>query len=182
MSADPLVAPLAAAVGYAIRVAAALVFTSAGAAKIGARARFRAAVFEYRILPGWMVPGVALLLPPMEVLLGLTLLLPRYIGISSVAAALLLLVFATAMAINLSRGRKTIDCGCSLSSGGQRIHSTMVIRNVSMAAALLVGAMVPFPETAVLAMTACCAGAVLFLLYVVLNRVVALSTLAMTNR
>jgi hypothetical protein len=48
----------------------------------------------------------------------------------------LLLVYGAGIAINLTRGRREIDCGCSLRR--RPIGRWMVVRNALLAAALLV--------------------------------------------
>ena len=63
----------------------------------------------------------------------------------AVAAALLLL-FAVAMAINIRRGRRHIDCGCFQSTLKQTLSWTLVARNLGLAAMLL-GTLVPASAT-----------------------------------
>ena len=48
-------------------------------------------------------------------------------------AALLLLGYAVGMAVNLGRGRTSIDCGCHGFSGRQQIAGWMVVRNLGLA-------------------------------------------------
>ena len=48
-------------------------------------------------------------------------------------AAALLGLYGLAMAINLGRGRDTIDCGCHGFSGRQRMAGWMVLRNLLLA-------------------------------------------------
>ena len=52
--------------------------------------------------------------------------------------AILLLLFAAAMAVNLRRGRADIDCGCALGLLKERISWPLVARNLVLAAAAAV--------------------------------------------
>ncbi|WP_328799163.1 MauE/DoxX family redox-associated membrane protein, partial [Sandarakinorhabdus rubra] len=55
------------------------------------------------------------------------------------AAIALLLTFAAAMAINIGRGRRHIDCGCGHAGLRQQLGWGKVLRNVGLALALLPG-------------------------------------------
>lgn len=167
-------AQIAASLGYAVRVAIAIILVSAGAAKLRDWPRWRDIVADYRILPERAVLGVAAALPPLEIVLG-TLLLVQMGSIPGLAAAALFLAFAAAIAINLRRGRTTIDCGCSFARQGQLIRPSMVMRNLVIAAALLAATASPFPRSAGFAVMAACMGAMLFLLYVIFNQIIASS-------
>lgn len=92
-------------------------------------------VADYRILPEPLVEPFARALPWLEIVAGLLLLLPPTRPLGAVLAAGLLLVFAVAMAVNLARGRREIDCGCFLGRQKERIGWPLVVRNL-----LLVGA------------------------------------------
>jgi len=52
-------------------------------------------------------------------------------------AALLLLLFAAAMAANLLRGRSDIDCGCAIGRLRERIGWPLVTRNLLLAVVAL---------------------------------------------
>jgi hypothetical protein len=170
-----MAAQIVASLGYAVRVASAMTIAGAGVAKLRTQGRFLKIVSEYRILPERMEPVVAALLPPVEILLGIVLLLDLGSPVPAILAAALLLIFAAAIAINLLRGRTTIDCGCSLARGGQPIQPALIVRNLAIAAALLGAALAPFPQSMPIIAIAACAGAVLFTLLLVLNQVVALA-------
>jgi phosphatidylglycerophosphate synthase len=114
-----------------------------------------------------------MLLPIAELLIGSALLLGNRPA-APLAAIVLLLVFAAAMAINIMRGRRHIDCGCGHAGLRQELGWAKVARNFGMAAAVslrLVGPadLAPF-DLAVAIM----AGAMLFLLMSMFNALHAL--------
>lgn len=77
-------------------------------------ARFVAALRGYRLLPAAMVPVVAWGVPLMEAVIALAISLPATRIAGAWAAAALLSLFAVAVAVNLLRGRRHIDCGCEV--------------------------------------------------------------------
>jgi hypothetical protein len=60
-----------------------------------------------------------------------------------VAAAVLLLVYAAAIGINLARGRRDIDCGCMGPANRQLLSGWLLLRNGLLAAIALIGAAIP---------------------------------------
>src|ERR1700737_1877413 len=124
-------------VTIAIRTLVALVYLAAAFGKMRYWPVFQGVISNYRLLPDFLVAPVAYVLPPVEALLGATLLLGLAFPWPEVGAAALLLLFAVAMGINLRRGRRHIDCGCFQSALKQTLSWTLVVRNVVMA--LLLG-------------------------------------------
>ncbi len=106
--------------------------------KLAHRDAFRGMLHNYRMLPEAVEAPVATALPVLELLVALSLLLPPLRAAAAVASALLLLLFATAMAINILRGRTEIDCGCFVGATRQRIGWSLVVRNLLLALAALV--------------------------------------------
>ncbi|MBM5812335.1 MAG: methylamine utilization protein MauE [Gammaproteobacteria bacterium] len=122
-----------------LRGALALLFALAALAKWRQPRDFHGILLAYRLLPPWAVPGVARLLPWVEAVLATGLLA----GWTAAwpAAALLLLGYAAAMAINLGRGRREIDCGCG--GAAQPLSWWLVGRNGLLAAAVVAGGFAP---------------------------------------
>ncbi len=91
---------------------------------------FRAAVEAYELVPPlWAVPiGAALIAAELGIAVGLWL--PRVGSIAALAAAALLLLYAVAIAVNLARGRRDLDCGCAGPAGRQPISWALVARNL----------------------------------------------------
>jgi len=92
----------------------------------------------------------------------------------ALAALLLLLLFATAIAINLKRGRDYIDCGCGQTFLKQTLRWTLVWRNGGLAALLLPSLLLSGPGTMSVALTGMATGLGFFLLYLALNILAAL--------
>ena len=98
---------------------------------------FPAIVSDYRLLPGFLVRPAAMLLVPLEALLGSTWLLAPYQLLLSGLTAALLGLYAAAIGINLLRGRRRIDCGCyfGLSHAADAgLSWWLVLRNGALAA------------------------------------------------
>ena len=123
-------------VAVAVRTLVALVFLTASLGKIRHWVIFQGVIANYRLLPDALVRPAADLLPPLEALVGILLLLGLATPWAEASAAVLLLIFAAAMGVNLLRGRRDIDCGCFQSALKQTLSGTLVFRNVVLAVLL----------------------------------------------
>jgi hypothetical protein len=110
----------------------ALVFAAAAAGKLRAREEFVGVVGNYRLLPGPAVRPVALALPLAEVAVALGLVVPATRRVAAVGAIALLVLFGLAVAVNLLRGRRYIDCGCFRFSMRQPLGWGLVGRNAGL--------------------------------------------------
>ncbi|ESW80679.1 hypothetical protein X770_30935 [Mesorhizobium sp. LSJC269B00] len=108
-----------------------LVFARAVLHKITDFGKLRQTVIEYRIAPERWAGPITAALTGAESLTLASLLTPGFRGFGTLAAAFLLLGYGAAMAINLARGRTSIDCGCG--GLGQSISWVLVGRNVTLA-------------------------------------------------
>lgn len=88
------------------------VFLFSAQSKLRDVRRFVQIVLAYRILPLSLGRLYGRLLPWLEGALGLWLLLGVAARYASAPAGLLLLSFFAAVALNLLRGRKQLECGC----------------------------------------------------------------------
>jgi hypothetical protein len=122
--------------GVAASVAVALLFAVAGIDKLRHRDLLPGVIANYRLLPDALVAPAAALLPGVELLVAAGLLL-GFAPLAPMVAIALLLVFATAMAINIGRGRRHIDCGCGHAGLRQQLGWSQVARNLVLAMALL---------------------------------------------
>lgn len=124
---------------WVVRAALAVLFATALWHKARAPREFVAALGNYRLLPARVVPVAAggLLFAEAVVLAGLLAYLVP-VGPFAALAALLLSGYAVGIAVNLGRGRTTIDCGCHGFSGRQQIAGWMVLRNLVLATAAIV--------------------------------------------
>ena len=158
------------AVGALLAGAFALLFASAALHKLLHLAAFAAAFRAYAVVPPELAP-LALLVPLLELTVGAALLAGgSRIGAAAAGAALLLL-YASAIAINLARGRRDLSCGCGGPNDRRPIAGWMVWRNVVLAA-LLAATLLPWaprPLGAADALTIGAGTAVAALLYMSLD-------------
>lgn len=98
------------------------VFLRSGMAKATGLAEFRSAVSNYRLLPPRLVSVVAMTLPFAEIAAAVLLATGIVPVVVASALALLLVMFAAAIAVNLARGR-VFDCGCAGSAAAPRMIS-----------------------------------------------------------
>jgi hypothetical protein len=127
-------------------VLVALLFLAAGIDKLRHRDLLPGVIANYRLLPEALVAPAAWLLPPVELAVAAGLLLGPLAGFGlmpALAATGLLLLFAAAMAINIGRGRRHIDCGCGHAGLRQQLGWGQVLRNLVLAAGLAMGLAVP---------------------------------------
>jgi uncharacterized membrane protein YphA (DoxX/SURF4 family) len=120
----------------------AFVFGAAALAKLIGSRDLPDVVRRYNVVPDAFVPALARTLVPGECLVALALavgVLPRF---AAAVAAVALITFATAIAVNLVRGRR-FDCGCGGSSS--EISWWLVARNLGLAA--IAAAVVLGPST-----------------------------------
>src|SRR5216117_2045159 len=152
-----------------LRTALALLFFVAAGDKLRDLGRFRATLAEYRLLPAGLVPLAAALVVGAEAAAAGA----RATGL--VSAATLLLVYGAAVAINLARGRRDIDCGCAGPAVRRPISGALVARNAALAALALAG-LFPVHPRALLwvdALTVAGATAALAAFYASLDRMIA---------
>ena len=121
----------AAALGARLFIAGVLL--QAAAHKLANRLEFQGIVGQYRLVPRGFEALAAKAVTGLELIAVVALLLAPLIG--AALAAALLLGYASAIAINLIRGRAHIDCGC----GGEStpLSPSLVIRNLLMVALLI---------------------------------------------
>ena len=94
-----------------VQIALGAIFVVAALPKIADPPSFAHMIYNYRLVPGAAVNALALVMPWVELLVGLALILGVWPREAASLAGLLLLVFIAAIAVNLARGR-AVDCGC----------------------------------------------------------------------
>ncbi|MDM0111445.1 MauE/DoxX family redox-associated membrane protein [Variovorax sp. J22R133] len=119
----------------------ACIFLLGAMAKLWDIPLFMALMENYGLLPRWLLKPVAWLLPLCEATAGV-LLLPvgtRFAG--ACLALVLLAIVSGAVAINLVRGQRRIDCGC----GGDSLELSegLLARNAALAVLLIVAMQSP---------------------------------------
>ena len=103
----------------AVSLAFALLLIAAAWHKFASWHGFVAALEDYRLLPGGLLRPAARLIPACEAALALAWLAGYRPGATALATATLLGVYATAIAVNLRRGRVHIGCGCGFGAAGR---------------------------------------------------------------
>jgi hypothetical protein len=131
----------------------------AAAFKLRDPGAFADAVAAYRIVPAVLARPIARLLPAVEIAVGAALMFPPSRQWAEGAAAALMLVFAGAMAVNLLRGRREIDCGCGDPSRRQPLGWGLVTRNLVLAVLLAASAFLPMGRVSVGGILVALAGA-----------------------
>lgn len=117
-----------------------LVFLWAGWQKLRDLQGFQDALGNYAILPAAAIFPVARLLPMLELGAALAVLTEWSRSVGAVMILSLLAATTGAVVINLMRGRHDIDCGCGSASFHQPLSWWLVLRNVLLAVAAVLGA------------------------------------------
>ena len=113
-----------------IRIILMYVFLSTSLSKLNKMDQHILTVKEYNLLPNRFVRFFSILEVYFELSVGLFLLLGLFPGITSGIAVVLLLIFTSAISINLLRGRNNISCGCGGIAGNHQISWILVFRNL----------------------------------------------------
>jgi hypothetical protein len=121
---------------WTLAVALSALFMASAAMKFADISQFAAALENYRILPMVLVAPSALVIPALELLAALGLLVPGTRADASLLTAALLAIFTAAIAINLARGRREIDCGCFGPALRQTLSGWLIARNAVLLVAV----------------------------------------------
>lgn len=126
----------------AIAIGLGLMFIVAAYHKLSEAAQFRVTLLEYQVMPEALVAPTSRIIPIVELLLGGAWLIGYYSqGLTAVASALLLGIYALAIGINIARGRVHFDCGCGFggsSENEQYLSGGLILRNLLLIAAALI--------------------------------------------
>jgi len=134
------------AIEVVLRGGLAVLFSFTAFEKAGDFGKFRAAVVGYALLPERFASVTAVVLASCEASLGVALVTPAAFGLRGaalVASATLLALYGAAIAVNLARGRRDIECGCAGPAARQPLSEWLLARNallVAMALGCLGGA------------------------------------------
>jgi hypothetical protein len=125
---------------WTIRVSLAALFATAAFHKARDLRGFATTLRNYRLLPSSLSFTAAVLIVAAEIAITAALLAPAPSAFGPVAAGLLLIVYCVAIAVNLLRGRRDVDCGCLGPAHRQPISEWLLLRNgVAAIAAFLAG-------------------------------------------
>jgi uncharacterized membrane protein YphA (DoxX/SURF4 family) len=109
---------------------------------------FRVSLEAYGLVPTSGLRPVGVFLPLCEGVVGLALLAsciaPSFdTGTAPLLAAGLFALYTAAIAINLARGRRRIDCGCGAPGERQELSGSLVLRNIGLIGVALIAALPP---------------------------------------
>ncbi|HVR42594.1 MAG TPA: MauE/DoxX family redox-associated membrane protein [Thermoanaerobaculia bacterium] len=94
-----------------VQIALGVIFVAAALPKIVDPPAFAQMIYNYRLVPGFAVNALALVLPWLELLAGLALILGIWRRSAAALVGAMLVAFIVAIGINLARGH-AVDCGC----------------------------------------------------------------------
>jgi len=115
-----------------LRILLGVIFIYAGCIKLFDPGAFAQAVYNYKILPLFMVNPVAVILPWIEVICGVFLIAGFLTRGSALIIDCLLLIFVFALSFNLYRGLD-ISCGCfNLGPVGEKITLFTLTRDAAL--------------------------------------------------
>ncbi|HEY2090438.1 MAG TPA: MauE/DoxX family redox-associated membrane protein [Thermoanaerobaculia bacterium] len=121
-----------------VQIALGIFFVAAALPKLVDPPSFAHMVYNYRIVPGALINLMALTMPWIELLCGLSLILGIWKDTARSIIAAMLLVFIIAISINLMRNN-AIDCGCFDVTAAGKTHEEriadmhfVVIRDLGM--------------------------------------------------
>lgn len=140
MSLDPVVA-------WALRAGLALLLAASALAKLRDPGAFAAAVGGYRLLPLSLARPAAAGIVAAEAVLAVALWVPALHVAAAAGVAGLLALYTLAIAWNLLRGRRDIDCGCGGPLGRRRISEALVARNAVLIGAALATTLPVLPRS-----------------------------------
>lgn len=123
---DPAIALLA-------RTALSLLFVVAAAHKLLHLSQFVAVLEAYELSAPRFSSVLARLLPLFELAVAIGIWIVPTRVYTSLLAATLLLIYAAAIGINLARGRRDLDCGCTAFGRRSSIAGWMLARNAVLA-------------------------------------------------
>ena len=119
-----------------LRVALGVLFLVAAWPKLVDPPGFAESVAHYRILPEPLERLAALVLPPLELVIGLCLIIGVLDAGASTLALVLLAVFTAAIGVAVARGLD-ISCGCFDTKGGTKVGALKILENTAYLAAAL---------------------------------------------
>lgn len=108
----------------------ATVFLNAAYLKLNHQPWFKRQLISYALFPEMMIPIVAIIIPLVEMVIALLLLLPWSAAWGAIAVSIMMLIYISAIAISIIRGKRDIDCGCSGPSRMQPLRWSLISKNI----------------------------------------------------
>jgi uncharacterized membrane protein YphA (DoxX/SURF4 family) len=126
------------------RLATGVIFVYASLDKLAHPGAFAEMVHNYRLVPLALLNSFALLLPAVEVTVGIALLVGILRRGAALLATLMMLAFTVAVVAALIRGLD-ISCGCFSTENGHTIETGLLIRDLLMLAMAAIPLVSPHP-------------------------------------
>ena len=117
-----------------LRVGLGVLFIMAAWPKLADPSAFATSVSNYRMLPVPVERVVALALPPLELLVGVALIVGVVDAGASFLVFAMMVVFTVAIGVALGRGLD-ISCGCFDTEGGAKVGFGKLAENIGLTAA-----------------------------------------------
>ncbi|MBU3700319.1 MAG: DoxX family membrane protein [Candidatus Kapabacteria bacterium] len=118
-------------IGLVLRAYVGGYFILAAVPKIVEPLAFATAIGHYGLLPNGLINASALILPWLEIIVGIMLVVGFRVRLGALLAGGMVIVFTIAVAYAVMLGLK-IDCGCFGSSGGDEVSWWKVAKNTGM--------------------------------------------------
>ena len=111
------------------RVVLGVIFIYASLDKIAHPEQFARIIYNYKILPPFLINVFAITLPWVELIAGIFLILGLFTGSASLLICFMLMIFLVAISINLYRG-VDLNCGCfSTDPAGKKEGANLLIKD-----------------------------------------------------
>lgn len=165
----------------ALTVFISLIFARAAWHKLGEFTEFTGFVADYRLLPERLVIPASWAIVGVETLSVILQLVPHGRPAGLVLAVVMLLAYGAAMAINIQRGRTTIECGCG--GAAQPLSWALVVRNGLLASIGLTALLLPLgPMNASDAIAAIASGFAVWMAFLLIEQILSNASLARLTR
>jgi len=116
---------------FSTRIVLGFVFIFAAISKAAEPEVFAKAIYNYKLLPLFLINILAITLPWVELSAGLLIVFGVSVKENSVILCGMLLVFIIAIAISFARGLN-IDCGCFGTVGGTKVGIQKIFENIGL--------------------------------------------------
>jgi uncharacterized membrane protein YphA (DoxX/SURF4 family) len=110
----------------------ACLFASAAWHKLSDLTAFRIVLHDYHVLPPALVTPATGLVVMTEIALAAGFAWPASAPVAAWVATMLLASYGIAIAVNLARGRRTLECGCAPSAYRQPLSEWLLLRNAGL--------------------------------------------------
>jgi uncharacterized membrane protein YphA (DoxX/SURF4 family) len=115
----------------AIRIFFGFIFIFAAVTKIADPAGFSQSIFNYRLIPDFLINFLAIAFPWIELVAGILLVFGVSVKENSAILSGLLVIFILAITISLFRGLN-IDCGCFGTVEGSKVGLLKILENIGL--------------------------------------------------